>query len=136
MPRTTNKGVRFTDDELGRVAQLRTQLPEYSSEADLLHHAALLGLLVLATQATRPGQPSYAGYTPDDLAALLRARLLPAIDFLHERNALPALFLDQRTGASTGMATTAIAQALGRASTIDQAAAEELAGLGTGFIDD
>jgi hypothetical protein len=54
MLRTTNKGIRFTDAELERIEKLRAQLPEYSSEADLLHHAALLGILVLATYATRP----------------------------------------------------------------------------------
>ena len=55
--RTTNKGVRFTDEELCHVEQLLAQLPEYSSESDLLHHAALLGILVLATQAMRPSRP-------------------------------------------------------------------------------
>jgi len=136
MPRTTNKGVRFTGEELGRVEKLRAQLPEYSSEADLLHHAALLGILVLATYATRPGQPSYAGYAPDDLAALLKPRLLPAIDFLLERDALPALFMAQRTGTSAGMATPVTAEAIGRATPIDKAVAADLEGFGTGFIDD
>src|SRR6266540_7441160 len=109
MPRTTNKGVRFTDAELARIEKLRAQLPEYSSEADLLHHAALLGILLLATYATRPDLPLYAGYGPDDLAALLKPRLMPAIDFLLERGALLVLFLAQRAGASAGMATTVTA---------------------------
>src|SRR5215216_5398972 len=96
MPRTTNKGVRFTDGELGHVEKLLVQLPEYSSESELLHHAALLGILALATHATRPGLPTYAGYRPDDLAALLKPRLMPAINFLIERGALPVLFTAQR----------------------------------------
>src|SRR5215211_7024421 len=95
MPRTTNKGIRFTDAELERIEKLRAQLPEYSSEADLLHHAALLGILVLATYATRPDLPPYAGYGADDLAALLKPRLMPAIDFLSERGALPVVFVGQ-----------------------------------------
>src|SRR5262245_47726429 len=130
MPRTTNKGVRFTQAELERVALLRAQLPEYSSEADLLRHAALLGLLVLATQATRPHLPPYAGYTADDLAALLRPRLLPALDFLLAHGALPAL-------AAAHQAAPAQTQADERQSeaAIAQAAAD-LAGLGIGFLDD
>jgi len=106
MPRTTNKGIRFTDAELERIEKLRAQLPEYSSEADLLHHAALLGILVLATYATRPDLPSYAGYAPDDLAALLKLRLIPAIDFLIERDALPMLFMARLDGGTVHRATT------------------------------
>src|SRR6266508_4383217 len=105
MPRTTNKGVRFTGEELGRIEKLRAQLPEYSSEADLLHHAALLGILVLATYATRPDLPPYAGYTPDDLAALLKPRLMPAIDFLIARGALPIVFAAHLVGSLSTPAT-------------------------------
>lgn len=107
MPRTTNKGIRFTDAELERIEKLRAQLPEYSSEADLLHHAALLGILVLATYATRPNLPAYAGYAPDDLAALLKLRLMPAIDFLIERDALPMLFMTRLDSIATPIAIVA-----------------------------
>ena len=78
--RTTTKGARFTDDELRRVEQLRAQPREYSSEADLLRHAALLGTLVLALYAARLGLAPYAGHAPGDLAALLKPRLMPALD--------------------------------------------------------
>src|SRR5262249_42543485 len=105
MPRTTNKGIRFTGAELERIEKLRAQLPEYSSEADLLHHAALLGILVLATYATRPDLPMYASYGPNDLAALLKPRLMPAIDFLIERGALPMLFLARLDGSTAHLAT-------------------------------
>ena len=136
MPRTTNKGVRFTDDELERIEKLRAQLTEYSSEADLLHHAALLGILVLATYATRPGMAPYAGYGPDDLAALLKPRLMPAIDFLIARGALPMVFTMQLTS-GLGAATTAIADPeRDGETTIDDAVAEDLEGLGSGFMDD
>ena len=136
MPRTTNKGIRFTDDELGRIEKLRAQLTEYSSEADLLHHAALLGILVLATYATRPDMAPYAGYGPDDLAALLKPRLMPAIDFLIARSALPMVFTMQLTS-GLGAATTVIPEPeRDGETTIDEAAAEDLESLGSGFMDD
>ncbi len=135
MPRTTNKGVRFTDDELGHVEKLLAQLPEYSSESDLLYHAALLGILVLATQAIRPGLPAYAGYRPDDLAALLKPRLMPAINFLIERGALPVWFMAQ-LGNSHVLTGTMPPEGPDTKMRIDEAAAEDLEGLGTGFMDD
>ena len=136
MPRTTNKGVRFTDDELTRIEKLRAQLTEYSSEADLLHHAALLGILVLATYATRPDMVPYAGYGADDLAALLKPRLMPAIDFLIARGALPMVFTMQLTS-GLGAATTAIADSERDGETmIDAAVADDLESLGSGFMDD
>jgi hypothetical protein len=135
MPRTTNKGVRFTDEELSHVEKLLAQLPEYSTESDLLHHAALLGILVLATQATRPGMSPYAGYRPDDLAALLKPRLMPAINFLIERGALPMWFMMQ-LGNSPALTGTMTSEEPDTKMRIDEAAAEDLEGLGTGFMDD
>lgn len=136
MARTINKGVRFTAEELGHIAQLRPQFPEYHTEADLLRHAALLGILVLAAQATRPEMLPYAGYPVDDLAALLKPRLLSAIDFLNAQDALPVFLIAQRAGTTPMMATTMIAEAIGMETLIDHAAAEELEGLGTGFMDE
>ena len=135
MPRTTNKGVRFTDEELSHVEKLLAQLPEYNTESDLLYHAALLGILVLATQATRPGMPPYAGYRPDDLAALLKPRLMPAINFLIERGALPMLFLARLDGSTASMATTVPPEERGATATIGEAATEDLEGLGTDFTE-
>lgn len=126
MPRTTNKGIRFTDEELTQVGLLRAQLPEYSSEADLLRHAALLGMLVLATSARRPGLPRYAGYAPDDLAALLRSRLMPAIDFLLGHGALPAMLAQRHEAEPELPSAPAIAEAV----------VAELEGLGTGFMEE
>ena len=136
MPRTTNKGVRLTDEELGHVEKLLAQLPEYSSESDLLYHAALLGILVLATQAIRPGLPPYAGYRPDDLAALLKPRLMPAINFLIERGALPLVFVAHLTGSKDGMEPAVTAEEPSIETKIDEATAEDLEGFGTGFMDD
>lgn len=136
MPRTTNKGIRFTAEELRHVEQLRPHLPEYSSEADLLHHAALLGTLVLATHAARPGLTPYAGYAPDDLAALLWPRLMPAIDFLIARGAMSALFTMPRSGGQSAVPAAVVPARRLDKTTIDYAAAEDLEGLGSGFMDD
>ena len=53
------KGVRLTPDELAHVGKLLRQYPECTSEAELLRQAALIGLYVLAAQAT--GQPAHGG---------------------------------------------------------------------------
>jgi hypothetical protein len=132
MPKTTNKGIRFTDEELQRADALLVQLVEFRSESDLLHHAAVIGLLVLATQATRPGLPAYAGYEPDDLAALLKYRLMPAVDFLIEWNALP-ISLQQPAAHSDEPPAR---EAAGNAdTTIVPDAAEGLGDLGTSFME-
>ena len=136
MTRTINKGVRFTAEELAHIAQLRPQLPEYHSEADLLRHAALLGVFVLAAHATRPGMPSYAGYQVDDLAALLRPRLMPAMDLLLARGAMPLVFTMQTVGnldSATDVATSPDSESV---TTLDAAVAGDLQGLGSGFMDD
>jgi hypothetical protein len=45
---------------------------------------------VLAAQAT--GHPVHGGYQPGELVALLKYRVLPAIDFLFAYDAYPALY--------------------------------------------
>lgn len=136
MPRTTNKGIRFTDAELERIENLRTQLPEYSSDADLLHHAALLGMLVLATKATRPGLTPYAGYASNDLAAMLKSRLMPAIDFLIASDAMPAVFQGQRVLERVAPAPSAIREERSATTRIEHTASSHLEGFGTGLMDD
>ena len=155
MPRTTNKGVRFTAAELTCIDTLRPQLPEYTSDADLLRHAALLGMLVLATQATRPGMTPYAGYRADDLAALLRPRLLPALDFLAVYDSMPSIAAPRqvlRVTSELQAAETTPQTALGVQTTeaaphapdpaaeevavIEAATSGELYGLGTDMMND
>src|SRR5262245_43965705 len=87
---TVTKGIRLTGDELRHVRSLLPQYPECASEAELLRQATLLGVYVLAAQAT--GHPAHGGYQPDELVALLKYRVLPAIDFLFEHDAYPALY--------------------------------------------
>jgi hypothetical protein len=61
---------------------------------------------------------------------------MPAIDFLIGRAALPMMFMAQLTASTGALAPTMTAEERGAAATIDEAAAEELEGLGTGFMDD
>jgi hypothetical protein len=132
-PRVTiTKGVRLTPEELVKVRQLLAHFPECASEAELLRQATLIGVYVLAAQAT--GQPAYAGYQPGDLAALLKYRLLPAIDFLFEHDAYPALY--RLRTASSGAAELP-SPTVGDATSTHIAAevAGELNDLGTGFME-
>src|SRR6185295_19373955 len=111
---TVTKGVRLTPDELVHVGKLLTQYPECASEAELLRQATLIGLYVLAAQAT--GQPAHGGYQPDELVALLKYRVLPAIDFLFEHEAYPALY--RLRSAGSGMEEAPAAEDRGTTSTL------------------
>ena len=129
---TVTKGVRLTPDELGHVGKLLGQYPECASEAELLRQATLIGLYVLAAQAT--GQPAHGGYPPAELIALLKYRVLPAIDFLFEHDAYPALYRLRMTG--TVIAELPASATQGATSTqIATEAAEDLGDLGTGFME-
>src|SRR6266545_3034129 len=103
---TVSKGIRLTEAELEHVRKLLPQYPECASEAELLRQATLIGLYVLAAQAT--GQPAYGGYQPDELVALLKYRVLPAIDFLFERDAYPALYRTREVAAVAPLETELI----------------------------
>lgn len=130
---TVSKGVRLTEAELKHVRKLLPEYPECASEADLLRQATLIGLYVLAAQAT--GQPAYGGYRPDELVALLKYRVLPAIDFLFEHNAFPALYR-LRAASSAGAETPASEVGGSTGTQIVAEAADELGDLGIGFIDE
>jgi len=136
MSRTTTKGVRLTNDELQRVEQLRAHFPEYSSDADLLRHATLLEVMVLATYVPQPEAPPYAHYGPDDLVALLKPRLMPAIDFLIEHGALPNVFPRHAADDLQMRAIAGTQPEHDDAAAIDEAVAGDLEGLGSHFMDD
>ncbi len=129
---TITKGVRLTPDELGHVGKLLTQYPECASEAELLRQAALIGVYVLAAQAT--GQPVHGGYQPDELVALLKYRVLPAIDFLFAHDAYPALYRLREAGSPIQDLPGSTIE--GATSTqIAAEAADDLGDLGTGFME-
>ena len=129
---TVTKGVRLTPDELVHVGKLLAQYAECASEAELLRQATLIGLYVLAAQAT--GQPAHGGYQPDALVALLKYRVLPAIDFLFEHDAYPALYRVRVAGSAIQeLPSSRIEDAMN--TQIAAEAAEELGDLGTGFME-
>ena len=129
---TVTKGIRLTPDELGHAGKLLAQYPECASEAELLRQATLIGLYVLAAQAT--GQPAHGGYQPDELVALLKYRVLPAIDFLFAHDAYPALYRLRTAGSG---AAELPSPTVGDAASTHSAAeaAGELNDLGTDFME-
>lgn len=137
--RTKPIPIRLTDDERARCVALLTHFPELANLSDVLRQALTLGTLVMAVQATRPGQPMpYAGYAPDDLAALLAPRLLPALAFLQSQGEVVVVG-PIAPGASTTVKGDALPEAVGDLSQaaryFNQSAADELAAIGTDFLD-
>lgn len=130
---TVTKGIRLTGDELRRVRDLLPQYPECASEAELLRQATLLGIYVLAAQAS--GHPAYGGYQPDELMALLKYRVLPAIDFLFEHDAYPALYRARETAAVAPLSAE-LPSSDGMNTQIIPNAAAFLGEIGTEFMDD
>jgi hypothetical protein len=129
---TATKGIRLTPDELDHVGKLLVQYPECANEAEFLRQATLIGLYVLAAQAT--GQPAHGGYQPDELVALLKYRVLPAIDFLFAHDAYPALYRMPTVASATEAPPASPTQ--GTPSTqIAAQAADDLGDLGTGFME-
>jgi len=73
-------------------------LSDSETTAELLRQATLLGVYVLAAQAT--GHPAHGGYQPGELVALLKYRVLPAIDCLFEQGAYPTLYRTREVAAA------------------------------------
>ena len=130
---TVTKGIRLTGDELTHVRNLLSQYPECASEAELLRQATLLGVYVLAAQAT--GHPVHGGYQPSELVALLKYRVLPAIDFLFAHDAYPALYRTREIAVVEPLTSEATGSDTVSTEIIPNAAAF-LGEIGTGFMDD
>jgi hypothetical protein len=130
---TVTKGIRLTEDELRRVRNVLPQYPECASEAELLRQATLIGLYVLAAQAT--GRPRHGGYQPGELVALLKYRVLPAIDFLFEHDAYPALYRTREIAAAAPLEAEHTSSDTTNTQIIPNAAAF-LGEIGTEFMDD
>jgi len=99
----------------------------------LLRQATLLGVYVLAAQAT--GHPPHGGYQPGELVALLKYRVLPAIDFLYEHGAYPALYRTREVAVASPPASEVTGSDTVNTQIIPNAAAF-LGEIGTGFMDD
>lgn len=130
---TVTKGIRLTGDELARIRNLLPQYPECASEAELLRQATLIGVYVLAAQAT--DHPAYGGYQPGELVALLKYRVLPAIDFLFAHDAYPALYRTREVGVAELPASEVTGSDTMSTAIIPNAAAF-LGEIGTEFMDD
>jgi hypothetical protein len=134
---TTPKAARLTEDEIGFLQKLLPHFPEYRSESQFLHNATLLGLWVLAVAARRPGLPAFGGYDPADLAALIQPRILAAIDFLAEQDQLPALLsISQALTAGVLAAAPVLPSPASGELEFDPQVADDMADLGTGFMED
>jgi hypothetical protein len=134
---TTPKAARLTEDEIGFLQKLLPHFPEYRSESHFLHDATLLGLWVLAVAARRPALPAFGGYDAADLAALIQPRLLAAIDFLAEQGRLPALLRISQALTTGGLpAIPALPSLASGEPEFDPEVAEDMADLGTDFMDD
>ena len=130
---TVTKGIRLTEDELAHVRNLLPQYPECASEAELLRQATLIGVYVLAAQAT--GQPAHGGYQPGELVSLLKYRMLPAIDFLFEHDAYPALYRAREVATTAALEAELTSSDATNTQIIPNAAAF-LGEIGTEFMDD
>lgn len=129
--RTAQKPIRMEAEIVALVASLRHHYPELSDDTKVLDACVRLGGLLLATQATRPGAPPYAGYDPIDLAAQLGPKLLPALDFLLQHGWRTALL--RAPSPESAPAPSAPELAAGQ---IDPDAAADVAGLGIDFLDE
>jgi len=135
---TIPKSIRLTPADIQRIGDLLHQYPEARSESGLMGTALDVGLLLLAAGAVRPSLPGrHGGYAEDDLAALLRIRLLPAIEFLSARGALPGIV----SALPAPMHSAAVTSAGENHRTLDEplfdpSAADAIAALGADFMDD
>ena len=135
---TVPKSIRLTPSDIGRIGDLLHQYPEARSESGLMGTALEIGLLTLAAGAMRPGLPGrHGGYAEDDLAALLRTRLLPAIEFLCARGALPGIVSAMPVQPQGAAVTSGDENHLRTVEPLfDVSAADAIAALGADFMDD
>jgi hypothetical protein len=134
---TTTKSARLSADEVAFLQALLQHFPEYRSESHLLHNATMLGLWILAVSARRPGLAPFGGYEAADLAALIGPRILVAIDFLAEQGRLPALLrISEALAAGALPIPRALAQPESGDQEFDRGVADDMAELGTDFMED
>jgi hypothetical protein len=133
---TTTKSTRLSEEEVAFLRKLLPHFPECRSESQLLRNATMLGLWMLAVSARRPGLPPFGGYAPEDLAALIQTRLLAAIDFLIQQGRLPALLSIIQVQIPPTLPILPTAAPASAEYTFDPEVADDMAGLGTDFMDD
>lgn len=89
---TTSKSIRVGERSMQLLDALRIQLgDQYLSEAALLNEATRRGLLLLAVEAWHAEAGQYGGYSPKELARVLRHELTAVFNFLLEQDELPPM---------------------------------------------
>jgi hypothetical protein len=126
--RRTPKSIRLGAEDLARSQALLAALSQYGSESELLAEATRRGLMLLEVEAWTSGL-DVEGVRPIPLAMRLSTALLPAFEFLVRWSALPALL-------RIAPATDTPPPPPAAPAAIVPSAAHDLAGLGSGFLDD
>jgi hypothetical protein len=127
---------RYTEAEIAAFERLIDQYPELGSVNQLMRHAALIGQLVMAAGALRPGPLQYGGHDPADLAAHLARHLAPAWPLLvqhqHLAHLLPPVLLTLASGTAPvpPVPSDAPAPPVAMPSRFDPLAADDIASLG------
>ena len=124
------KTIRLVDQDVTLLKSLNAVLYQYSTEADVLTEAARIGMLVLSATALQSGE-ELAGFAPPILAARLRVALLPALDLMVQQRTLPAML-----GAVSPAPGSESPSPPGPETGVGATIASDLAGLGSGFLDD
>src|SRR5688500_7720743 len=83
--RTAIRGLRLTPKEVEWSRALQQAFPEIATETDLAYQAWLRGMFLMTAEAHRPEALETIGYKPEELALILRRRLLPVLDYLAEQ---------------------------------------------------
>lgn len=91
MARDTRKTIRMDGEVAALLAALRPHFPQFTDETKLIDHLIRTHALHMATRATRPGLPRYAGYDPQDLVAQLGPEVLALMNFMLEHGWRPPL---------------------------------------------
>jgi hypothetical protein len=122
MPSTQTKGIRLTDAELVRTRALAPLHPSAASEAELLRTIFLHGLLIEEAELAATGMLP-VGMTEARLAAGVLSPVLAALQFLARMGvvglAAPGVAVEEGAGSIEGL---------------DEAAAEDVSGLGGAFL--
>lgn len=126
--RRTPKSLRLGAEDLGRLQALLAALPKFGSESEVLSEAVRRGLILLIAEVFASGRP-VEGERRTGLARRLAVELLPVFELLVQEDALPAML---RTWPVTNPTPPPPAAPAALSPTVKA----DLAGLGSGFLDD
>ena len=124
------KTIRLVEQDVLLLKSLNAVLYQYSTEADVLTDAARIGMLVLSATALQSGE-ELDRFDSHTIAARLRVALLPALDLMVQERTLPAML-----GAVSPAPGSESPSPPGPETGVGATIARDLAGLGSGFLDD